>query len=250
MGKNHSLSALVLGCIHDDSQARPTSGELVENLSSKKSEIDEKLTIVRGGQVKLKIITLGASGVGKTCILQRYLDPQLDTDKIQASTGPDIDFKCVSYQGISFKLQMEDTLGQERFRSIFPNYLRDANAILLVFDTTERTSFAEEVHYYLGLVASRFESREVSVVLVGNKVDQVRRQVGQNEASALARRYGMPYIETSAKTRHNIEQLFEMVVEMVYDRLDLGDIQDYIDRSKSTSHSEVILSEKQSGCCS
>ena len=256
MGINHSLSALVLGCIDDDSHARPTSGKLVEMLSSKQCQIVEKLTIVgRGDRVMLKVITLGGTGVGKTCILQRYIHgPQFDFTRVVATVGAKTDFKTVPYKGISFKIQMEDTVGQERYRSIIPMYLRDANAILLAFDTTERKSFADDVPYYIELLSSRFDSREVSLVLVGNKVDQARRQVGQREASALAKRYGMPYIETSVKTGHNIEKLFEMVVEMVYDRLELGDIQDYIDRSKSTSHSEVILSEKQSGkrdgCCS
>ena len=228
------------------SHARPTSGDL----SSKKWQIGEKSRVVRGGRVILKVVILGASGVGKTCIMRRYLHPQFDITKVVPTLGLGIYFKAVSHKGIPIIIQMEDTAGQERYRSLVPLYLRDANAILLVFDTSERQSFTEDVPYYLRLVASMFDVREVSMVLVGNKVDKARRQVDQSEAFAFAQGYGMRYIETSVKTGHNIEQLFEMVVEMVYNRLDLGDIQDYIHRSTSSSGINLTEEPERRNQCS
>ncbi|KAH7732216.1 Rab8 [Aphelenchoides avenae] len=124
-----------------------------------------------------------------------------------STVGIDYRNKLVEVDKYKVKLQIWDTAGQERFRSITSSYYRDADALLLVFDVTNRTSF-ENIRNWLAQVRE-YAKDSVQIILVGNKTDlSSQRKVKADEARQLAVAYNINYMETSAKTGHNVQEAF------------------------------------------
>jgi small GTP-binding protein len=152
----------------------------------------------------LKIVITGDSGVGKTCLLFRYvrdcfMSEHPSTLAVQFST------KVVKTDRHVIQLQLWDTAGQEVFRCVTRGYYRDSAGAFVVFDLTNRRSFQ---HVELWLSDLRNTARpDVVTVLLGNKSDLAdRRDVTREQAEELARRNQIPYFETSAKTGDQIAE--------------------------------------------
>ncbi|CAK9300375.1 unnamed protein product [Gordionus sp. m RMFG-2023] len=145
-----------------------------------------------------KIVLVGNAGVGKTCIVKRFTQGIFPLGQ-GATIGVDFMIKTVHINGIKIKLQIWDTAGQERFRSITQSYYRSANAIILVYDVTNKSSF-EALTNWLAEIKN-FSTPNVFIALVGNKNDRIpERQVTQTEASEFAQAHSLPLLsETSAK---------------------------------------------------
>ena len=123
------------------------------------------------------------------------------------SIGVDFKLKNIEIEGKKIKLQIWDTAGEERFRTITTSYYKGAHAILIVFDITEKDSF-EHVKNWVADI-DKFAKQGVLRILVGNKCDlEKQRNVTKEEANELAEKLGIKYIETSAKDTINIETLF------------------------------------------
>ena len=123
------------------------------------------------------------------------------------SIGVDFKLKNIEIDGKKIKLQIWDTAGEERFRTITTSYYKGAHAILIVFDITEKDSF-EHVKNWVADI-DKFAKQGVLRILVGNKCDlEKQRNVSKEEANELAEKLGIKYIETSAKDTINIETLF------------------------------------------
>jgi small GTP-binding protein len=149
---------------------------------------------------------LGDSGVGKSCIILRYIENNFSTN-LMNSIGVDFKLKNIELDNKKIKLQIWDTAGQERFRTITTSYYKGAHAILIVFDITDRESF-EHVRNWMADI-DKFAKEGVLRILVGNKCDlENSRQVRKEEGNEIANKYGIKYIETSAKDTINIEDLF------------------------------------------
>ena len=162
----------------------------------------------------LKLILVGDSGVGKSCLLKAFMgDP---FKGVYTSTiGVDFEIKPLTLHNRTVNLQIWDTAGQERFRTITTSYYRSADAIMLVFDLTEPASFAsldiwmEDVRLY--------SQRGVEVVLLGNKCDLAEeRRVEYRDAKAYAEKNRFLYLETSAKSRVNVDKAITQMTEVVY----------------------------------
>lgn len=116
-----------------------------------------------------KIILIGNSGVGKTCLMKRYTDETYNFT--QTSTiGVDFKIKTVEVDGDKAKLQIWDTAGQERFRAIINNYYRGAHGIIIVFDMGSRESFENLTDWIKEI--RKNTSEKVELILLGNKVDE------------------------------------------------------------------------------
>ncbi|EYB88166.1 hypothetical protein Y032_0251g172 [Ancylostoma ceylanicum] len=153
------------------------------------------------------VMLLGDSCTGKTCLLVRYKDGAFLNNNFISTVGIDYRNKVIEMENKKIKLQIWDTAGQERFRSVTAAYYRDADALLLVFDVSNRASF-ENVRSWLAQIRE-YGKESVQVTLVGNKCDLgSSRTVRSDEARHLAASYSIPYIETSAKTGHNVNQAF------------------------------------------
>ena len=149
---------------------------------------------------------MGDSGVGKSCIILRYIEDTFSVN-LMNSIGVDFKLKNIEIDNKKIKLQIWDTAGQERFRTITTSYYKGAHAIVIVFDITDKDSF-EHVKVWMQDI-DKFAKTGVMRILVGNKCDlEHQRAVTKDQGNEMALKYGIKYIETSAKDTINIEELF------------------------------------------
>ncbi|GER50832.1 RAB GTPase homolog 1A [Striga asiatica] len=153
-----------------------------------------------------KLLLIGDSGVGKSCLLLRFADDSY-LDSYISTIGVDFKIRTVEQDGKTIKLQIWDTAGQERFRTITSSYYRGAHGIIIVYDVTDMESF-NNVKQWLNEI-DRYASENVNKLLVGNKCDLAEnRAVPYETAKAFADEIGIPFMETSAKNATNVEQAF------------------------------------------
>uniref|UniRef100_A0A8C5R2T4 small monomeric GTPase n=1 Tax=Leptobrachium leishanense TaxID=445787 RepID=A0A8C5R2T4_9ANUR len=159
-----------------------------------------------------QVMLLGDSGVGKTCFLIQFKDRAFLSGTFLATVGIDFRNKVVRVDGVNVKLQIWDTAGQERFRSVTHAYYREAQALLLLYDITNRTSF-DNVRAWLTEVYENAH-KDVVIMLLGNKSDVTgSRVIRKEDGESLAKEYGVPFMETSAKTGMNVELAFVAVAK-------------------------------------
>eukprot|EP00371_Babesia_bovis_P003218 XP_001611865.1 Rab1a [Babesia bovis] len=164
-----------------------------------------------------KLVLIGDSGVGKSCVLLRFADDTF-TDSYITTIGVDFRFRTIEVEGRRVKLQIWDTAGQERFRTITSAYYRGADAIIIVFDITDKLSF-ENVPSWLQEV-EKFAPDGIHKLLIGNKSDQAQaRDVDPSEIQEFSELHSTPYVEISAKSGSNVEEAFVSVARrLVIDR--------------------------------
>ena len=135
--------------------------------------------------------------------------------KVQCTIGVgEWRFKECCITGQTVKLQIHDTAGEERYRSITRQYYRDANSFLVVYDVCERTSF-QNIEQWMEDI-QRYGNVGTRCVLVGNKIDdEDNRQVSTEEGEQLADEYDILFFETSAKTGKGVDEVFvQLSIEM------------------------------------
>jgi len=153
-----------------------------------------------------KLVLIGDSGVGKSCLLLRFADDNF-TDSYISTIGVDFRFRTINIKDKTVKLQIWDTAGQERFRTITSAYYRGADGIIMVYDVTSSESF-DHVEEWLSEV-DRYASANTSKLLVGNKADLVEEKVvPEEDAQKFAEGIGIPFLETSARTATNVDTAF------------------------------------------
>ncbi|KAL2611494.1 hypothetical protein R1flu_023186 [Riccia fluitans] len=168
---------------------------------------------------RMKLLLIGDSGVGKSCLLLRFCDDSFATSFI-TTIGIDFKVRTIDVDGKKVRLQIWDTAGQERFRTITTAYYRGAMGILLVYDITDSSTF-QNVRNWIGSI-TEYAAENVNVVLVGNKSDmeESKRQVTREQGQALADEYKIKFFEASAKTKHNVEEVFESIARDIKKRLE------------------------------
>jgi len=187
-----------------------------------------------------KILLLGDSSVGKTCFLMRYSDNTFQ--EIHMSTiGLDYKLKNVQLDdGKIVKIQIWDTAGQDRFRSITKNYYKGAHGIILIYDVTSRKTY-ENIKNWVTQIKEEV-SEKVTIILVGNKIDDEKnRKVTTEEGQNIAKECGLDFFETSAKSGVNIDSTFNELVKKTVEKYSKLDGKgDKLNNGKSG---------KKSGCC-
>jgi len=151
---------------------------------------------------------VGDSGTGKTSLLVRFIDNTFNETFVK-TVGIDFKSKIFQVEGKSFKLQIWDTAGDEGFRSIASSYYSGVQAIIIVFDLSSKESYNNISNYLQDI--SRFSDRRALKMLIGNKRDEIERQVDYRTATDFAESMDMVYFETSAKTNWNVEKLFHTI---------------------------------------
>lgn len=187
-----------------------TEEEIIEQASN----VTKVQGFVSTHHYQFRVCLIGDSYVGKTSLLKRYYDKYFNEDYV-STIG--CDFKVVTLE-TNFKiikLQIWDTAGQERFKAISINYFRSAHGFLFVFDISNKESF-ENVENWINTAFNTNKSSTLCNILIGNKKDleeKYQRQVSKEEAIELATRYGMVYLETSAREEVNVEVMFHYLTK-------------------------------------
>ncbi|XP_069157568.1 ras-related protein Rab-8A isoform X2 [Procambarus clarkii] len=157
-----------------------------------------------------KVMLIGDSCVGKTCLLTRFKDGTFLSGSFISTVGIDFRNKVVTVDGSKVKLQIWDTAGQERFRSVTHAYYRDAHALLLLYDVMNKNSY-DNTRAWLAEV-HEYAQDDVVIMLIGNKCDvNGERVVRREDGERLAREYNVAFMETSAKTGLNVDLAFMAV---------------------------------------
>jgi len=163
---------------------------------------------------KFNIIMIGDSGVGKSSLLQRYADDKFSTN-LFATVGCDWRTKNIQVGGKVINLSIWDTVGQERYRSLVTNYVREAHGAIIVYDITNFDS-TEHLEDWSRFVNDHALPDTVKV-LVGNKKDlEEHRAVEKELGKKLANKLGkLPFFETSAKDSYNVEAAFRLLAAKI-----------------------------------
>ncbi|KAK2834475.1 hypothetical protein Q7C36_015176 [Tachysurus vachellii] len=187
-----------------------------------------------------KLLLIGDSGVGKTCLLFRFSEDAFNTTFI-STIGIDFKIRTVELNGKKIKLQIWDTAGQERFRTITTAYYRGAMGIMLVYDITSEKSF-ENIKNWIRNIEEHASS-DVERMILGNKCDMNdKRQVSKERGEKLAIDYGIKFLETSAKTSVNVEDAFLTLARDIMARLN----RKMNDGSNSEGGVPIKITEKRS----
>jgi len=153
-----------------------------------------------------KILLVGESGVGKSCLLLRYADDSF-TDAFISTIGVDFKIKTVTLNDKTVKLQIWDTAGQERFRTITTTYYRGAHGVILAYDITDRVSFTRLPNWLAEI--QRFAKEDVVILLVGTKLDLAdKREVTTQEGKDFAAKHNMQFLEASSKNKVGVDEAF------------------------------------------
>ncbi|CAL9087223.1 ras-related protein [Musa troglodytarum] len=162
--------------------------------------------------IRVKLVLLGDSGVGKSCIVLRFVRGQFDpTSKV--TVGASFLSQTLALEDSTIvKFEIWDTAGQERYASLAPLYYRGAAVAVVVYDITSQETFKKAQYWVKEL--QKHASPGIIMALVGNKGDlHEKRAVSSQDAMEYAEKNGMFFIETSAKTANNINQLFQEIAK-------------------------------------
>lgn len=193
-----------------------------------------------------KVLIVGESGVGKSCLLLRFTEGVFIENYI-STIGVDFKIRTINQDGVVVKLQIWDTAGQERFRAITKSYYHGSHGIVIVYDITDRKSFEKVADWFTQIQQSE-PNEDSCKILIGNKSDlNDKREVSVEEGESLAREYNVPFMETSAKDSVNVDNLFGVMAEAMRQKSgNLG--------SSAGANGNVQLKKGQSlgekkGCC-
>merc|ERR1712010_409352 len=161
--------------------------------------------------VQFKLVLLGDSAVGKSSLVLRFVRGQF-FEYQESTIGAAFLTQNVSLNDYTVKFEIWDTAGQERYHSLAPMYYRGAAAAVVVYDITNSDSFARAKSWVKEL--QRQGSPNIVTALAGNKCDLAsKRKVEASEASEYAKDNGLLFMETSAKTALNVEELFKAIAK-------------------------------------
>lgn len=192
---------------------------------------------------KIKTVLLGDSGVGKTSIVQRYIN-KVYNNHIDTTIGAAFNRKNITEflnksndDTAEYLLDIWDTAGQERYNSLLPMYYRGSHSIIMVYDICNLNSFNTIKIYFEKIDISD----NVHIVLVGNKKDmEESREVKITDAIEFCNEKKITYIETSAKNNENIDEIFLDI----FRKIDLNNLE-----SKTNKLLDKKIISKESNCC-
>ena len=188
-----------------------------------------------------KVLLLGNSYVGKTCILIRYSEDSFK-ENYDVTIGLNYRIKTMTIENNPVKMQIWDTSGEEKFKAIAKNFYRGAHGVPLVYDICEKNSFLD-VKSWIEQIIENSDNDDIVMILCGNKCDNEKeRKISKDEGENLAKSYGIPFFECSAKNNININEIFNTMGQKIYTKI--GNRQ-----SSSVKLSSNTIKKKFGKCC-
>lgn len=163
----------------------------------------------------LKIVMVGDSAVGKSCLLTRFVDDSF-TQIYSSTIGVDFKIKTIDVDGTAIKLQIWDTAGQERFKVIVNGYYRGAHIVFLVFDLNSRLSFMNIPKWYDEV--KKLTCDGTKMLLIGCK-SELKWEVSEKEIQSTSDRYGIPWYICSAFKGNGVERIYQIAARECIDSL-------------------------------
>lgn len=162
-----------------------------------------------------KIIMVGSGGVGKSALTLQFMYDEFVED--YEPTKADSYRKNVTVQAEECQVDILDTAGQEDYAAIRDNYFRSGEGFLCVYSLCEPESFANTADFREQILRVKGEDENPPFVLVANKSDLIdKRKVSQEQGEERAKEWKVTYIETSAKTKENVDEAFNMLLGMIH----------------------------------
>ena len=193
-------------------------------------------------KISLKFLTLGDSKIGKTSILERYVNKTFK-DNYLVTIGMDIRIKRLTINDNNIDIHVTDTAGQERFRSISKMSYKRSDGILVGFALNDEKTF-ESISYWIEQIyENKGKNSDVSVVLFGNKCDDKENiVVKEEEINKIKNKYNLQYFETSAKENINVKELFEHLIRITI--VNKGLLKNF-GLKENASIDEIIITERE-----
>lgn len=170
----------------------------------------------------VKFIVVGDYSVGKTNIIYRF-NKGTKLNDVETSIGVDFLLKYIQIDDTIYKLQLYDTAGSERYRSLIRTYFNNSTCALIVYDITNKDSF-NNISIWVEDI-NRYCSNNCIKLLISNKDDLNDRKVKKDEGKALAEKYEMKFFETSAVTGHNIDEVLKEACNNIHKKIKDGEIE-------------------------
>jgi small GTP-binding protein len=203
---------------------------------------------------------LGEQAVGKSSLLARYCDNEFSINMI-GTVGIDFRKKIVLFGNQEIKLTIFDTAGQQRFKLITKNFLKGTQGVAIIYDSSDRMTLERMKEWIESVLKD--SDLGIQIVIVSNKID-LERQVPFEEAEKIAKDYGLPLVESSAKTGQGVDDVFLTIIKKVLNykedekrkeqeqlaNLDNGNKNIVIENSKSEIKHKSEVKKKNSKCCS
>ncbi|CAF1068382.1 unnamed protein product [Adineta steineri] len=190
-----------------------------------------------------RLIMVGSGGVGKSALTLQYMYDEFVVD--YEPTKADSYRKTVMLDGEEVQIDILDTAGQENYAAIRDTYIRTGEGFLLVFDITDSESFSDLQELHDQILRVKGSGTNIPTILVGNKTDLTdKRKITVEEAERKASEWSIRYIETSAKTKQNVDKVF---CELMRSVKPLKTTKDTDDDNKHRMDSTTT--KKDTGCC-
>ena len=193
--------------------------------------------------IKVKIMLIGDSNVGKTSIIKRYCKNIFSKSHI-STVGIDLETKNIKIGKQIINLQLWDTAGQERYRGLSKNYYNNSDAFIIVYDITNSKSFENVTNWIMQIKENASEN--VKIVLFGNKSDlEDQRIINEEEGKKFAKDNNINFYETSAENGANVEKaIIDLVKEVIND-------ENFTKGSENTSQlsGDKFKKENKKKCC-
>jgi Ras-related protein Rab-11A len=200
-------------------------------MSNEDIVIEEVVSPQAKEDFKLKIVVVGDSGVGKTNLIKRFIANEF-SGNLKATIGVEFMSKTYRINKHLFKIEIWDTAGQERYKSITAIYYKGSKGALIVYDTTNQTTFENIDKWILELKDKT--SNDIKLMIVGNKIDlKDERQVKNEDALKKADTLGIPLMETSALEATNVKEAFYDLLKEIY-----KDMKDKLNNSENKSQND------------
>ena len=195
--------------------------------------------------VFFKLLLIGDLGVGKSSVILRYIEDYF-SGTLMSSIGVDFKTKQIEINDRLIKMQIWDTAGHEKFRTITTSYYKSAHAIIVLYDITDSNSFEHIKNWMTDI--DKFAKQGVLKLLIGNKIDlNENRKVTKEAGQALANKYGINFFEVSAKDNINIDELFIDVAKSLLERNENMINDD--NNGNVVLNSNKVHSKKKKKCC-